>query len=382
MVSADILDFASLLTPISEADPTGVDPRADASASTAYRAVRDLRNQARDIERRMGQGDDTGGKVPDWRGVQSKAEDFLQALAKDYDIGAWLIEALARLEGFAGMRDGFRLMREMAENWWDGLYPKPDEEGIRTRVAALTGLNGEDRDGTLIMPIQNIPITQGSSVGPYSKADYESAKMLEEVADPERKQQRIDAGAPTIERVKQAVRETPAKFYHTLVADIEAAIAEWDKLGEVLRDKCGTDGDGMYLAPPVSNIRKAMNDVMETVRELGADKLAAPVADSVAAGGGGEAGAVSTGAVSMGALSSNGAWNRDEALRRIEEIARVFRHHEPQSLVPHALDQAVKWGRMSLKELLEQFVPDQSARSKFEWIGIGATGEGGSESSG
>ena len=84
----------------------------------------------------------------------------------------------------------------------------------------------------------------------------------------------------------------------------------------------------------------------------------------------------------MGGLSSNGAWNRDEALRRIEEIARVFRHHEPQSLVPHALDQAVKWGRMSLKELLEQFVPDQSARSKFEWIGIGATGEGASESNG
>jgi type VI secretion system protein ImpA len=380
MVSQDVLDFASLLTPISEAEPTGVDPRSDASASTAYRAVRDLRNAARDIERRMSQGDDTGGKVPDWRGVQSKAEDFLQALAKDYDIGAWLIEALARLEGFAGLRDGFRLMREMAENWWDGLYPRPDEDGVRTRVSALTGLNGEDRDGTLIVPINSIPITEGSSVGPYSKADYEAAKMLDEVADPERKQQRIDAGAPTVERVKQAVRETPAKFYHRLVADIDAAIAEWDKLGDVLRDKCGADGDGMPLAPPASNVRRAMSDVLETVRELGADKLAAPAPDVSA--GSGEAAGAAAGGMSTGAAATNGAWNRDEALRRIEEIARIFRHHEPQSLVPHALDQAVKWGRMSLKELLENFVPEQSARNKFEWIGIGGSEEGSSESSG
>ena len=40
-------------------------------------------------------------------------------------------------------------MRELAENFWDGLYPLPDEDGILTRVAPLAGLNGVEADGVL-----------------------------------------------------------------------------------------------------------------------------------------------------------------------------------------------------------------------------------------
>ena len=67
-------------------------------------------------------------------------------------------KALLRTAGLAGLRDGFRLIREMTEGFWDGLYPVEDEDGVETKVAPLTGLNGEGADGTLIQPLRKIEI--------------------------------------------------------------------------------------------------------------------------------------------------------------------------------------------------------------------------------
>ena len=70
-----------------------------------------------------------------------------------------LTEALLRTAGLAGLRDGFRLIREMTEGFWDGLSPAEDGDGVEIKVAPLTGLNGEGgADGTLIQPLRKIEI--------------------------------------------------------------------------------------------------------------------------------------------------------------------------------------------------------------------------------
>lgn len=367
MASPQVLDIEKLLAPISDAQPTGLNPREDGAASTAHRNIRDARKQARDIENLLSRGEDGGGRMPDWGTVQDSAVEFLSTHAKDLDIAGYLTEALAREEGFAGLRDAFRLAREMVEKYWDNLHPMPDEEGMATRVAVYKGLNGEEQDGALIIPINNIAITNGSSGG-FSRADYESAVLLESVGDPDRKRARIEAGQLSLQMFQQAVRETPASFYQNLVDDMNGAISEFDLLTKALEERCGRDGSGEVIAPPSSNISRALRDCLEVVQKVAKDKVGTATAAAETGAAAETAGGVAAG----GAVQSNGTWDREAAFRRIQQLSEEFRRNDPQTLMWYALEQALRWGRMPLPELLNEFIPDSGARSKFEWLGIKA----------
>src|SRR6516164_4991146 len=172
MASAAVLDLAKLVAPIPGQKPTGVDLREESSLNSAYYAIKDARNAARAAERQLVGDGEEPTSPPDWRPVLEHGMTVLAGQSKDLEIAAYVIEALVRLHGFAGLRDGFRLARGLVENYWDGLYPQPDEDGLVTRVAPLTGLNGDDAEGTLIQPIAKVPLTGGSSVGPFTQAHY------------------------------------------------------------------------------------------------------------------------------------------------------------------------------------------------------------------
>src|SRR5690606_18821481 len=115
--------------------------------------------------------------------------------------------------------EGFRLVRELCERYWDDLYPRPDEDGLAVRVAHLAGLNGTEAEGTLIRPILALPITYGDSTPRCSSADYHQAKQLENLS-PQERRERVDEDAITLAVFEKAVAETPPSFYRQLRADI------------------------------------------------------------------------------------------------------------------------------------------------------------------
>ncbi|MGL5094640.1 MAG: type VI secretion system protein TssA, partial [Planctomycetia bacterium] len=73
-----------------------------------------------------------------------------------------------------------------------------------------------------------------------------------------------------------------------------------------------------------------------------------------------------TGGGGGGALRS-----REDALRALQQIADYMRRTEPHSPVSYAVDQAVRWGRMPLPELLQELVDDDGSRKQmFRLVGI------------
>jgi type VI secretion system protein ImpA len=52
-------------------------------------------------------------------------------------------------------------------------------------------------------------------------------------------------------------------------------------------------------------------------------------------------------------------------------VAQFFKKTEPHSPVSYALEQAVRWGRMGLPELLSELIPDDASRVQlFKMVGI------------
>jgi type VI secretion system protein ImpA len=371
MPSPDVLDFAKLLAPIPGDKPAGTDVRLNTAPGSLYYQVKDARNTARATERRI----EGGGEElpPDWKTVVTAASKALAETTKDLELTAYLIEGLCRTHGFAGLRDGFKLARGLVEQFWDGLYPTPDEEGVATRVAPLAGLNGDDSEGTLIAPINRIPITDSGSVGRLTYSNYLQAVATAKVSDPKAKEKKIEAGAMHMGLVQKAVDETPPAFYRAAHDDLVAAHDEFAKLNQALDAKAG------QAAPPSSAIRNTLENVLSAIKDVAQAKLAVTATAPAAAKPADAAGA-------DGHPAGNGKpkdeeegeklprlRNRDDALNAILQIGEFFRKTEPHSLVPFALEQAVRWARMPLPDLMQELIPEEGPRKTlFKMVGIRA----------
>jgi type VI secretion system protein ImpA len=267
-----------------------------------------------------------------------------------------MTDALVRLEGFAGLRDGLTVIRGLVERYWDGLFPEPDDDGLETKVGPVAGLSGSGAPGTLSQPIRTLPITRGSSAR-YSLWHYEQAADLEKLTDPVRRDARTKAGVVTMEQFRQSVKESPAEQMQEIFATVEQSRAALAGMAQAFGNVAGNE------APATSALRDLLDKVAGAIRFVAADKLAvaAQVVDSAVAVVG-EAGPAGEATHSEGVVvvvrRLEGFASRDEALAELTKIAAYFRKTEPHSPLSYTIDEAVRRGRLTLPQLLAELAQD------------------------
>jgi len=77
-------------------------------------------------------------KVADWDRRLALSMDALLTKTKDLQVGSWLAEGLTMLHGFAGARDGLKLMKGLHEQFWETCYPEIDEGDMEGRANVLS----------------------------------------------------------------------------------------------------------------------------------------------------------------------------------------------------------------------------------------------------
>src|SRR5205823_919255 len=97
---------------------------------------------------------------------------------------------------------------------------------------------------------------------------YEQAADLAAIVDPERRQQRIDAGVVPFETAENEARAAGAAHFTALRDQADVAAAAWRALGDALDSRAGAD------APPTSRVR----DILEGITTVAA-RFAAPDGD-------------------------------------------------------------------------------------------------------
>ena len=352
-----VIDIDSLLQPISEDLPAGADIREDVSPSSVYYRLKDARSGARAAER-AGDADD-GGLLAEWRLVLELAPEVLAGQAKDLEVAAWYVEALARAYGFAGLRDGFDLSRQLVETFWDGLFPMPDEDGIETRVAPFAGLNGEGGDGTLIQPMRKIPLSEGDPV--FAAWQYEQALEIAQITDEEVRQRRLDTGGMTMEMIEASLAQCTPGFFASLMEEIDAAIASFAALSAAFDAQAGHD------APPASNIRSRLVSIRGIAATVSSGRLPEapePEAD-VAPDSGASAPADGAPRPAAAAVNPDAIVSREQAFKILGKVAEYFRKNEPQAPTAYAIEELVRRGQMSFTELLDELMEDSDARKRL-----------------
>lgn len=354
MPSTALIDINALLEPISEASAVGEDIRADLAPTSPYSIIKGARNAARAAERNsMFDGGSTEA-IENWNKIFELAPKILTTKAKDLEIACWYTEALVRKAGFQGLRDGFTLVKRLIEQYWDDdLFPVPDEDGLETRVAPITGLNGEGADGVLLTPIRSANITDDIPPGPFSLWQYKQAVDINRISDEDNRAEQISKVGFSMEDIETAVEQSSPAFFIDLRDDVNDCLTEYRDISNLLTQYCGS-----HDAPPTSKIINLLEETLSAINHIAKHKFPVDVVseESTIEGVDPQTGA----AVPKGAISS-----RDEAFRQLHVISEFFRKTEPHSPISYVIDKAVKWGDLSLDQLMDELIPDNSSRVTY-----------------
>lgn len=358
------IDPEIFLQPLGDDTPAGTDPRADTSLDSRFLRIKDSRAEARRIERANDVDGDSGNPQTLWSEVANLAAEILTEEGKDLEVAAWLVEALVRLDGFAGLHSGLKVASGLVNRFWDGIYPLPDEDGQEPRLLPFLNLNGADGQGTLIQPLRKIEITEGDP--PYAFWQYTQANEIAQIADSGKRDARIAAGGLALDAFTASVQQTSPKFYGALLAEMQASLDALNELSDAFSQHVGND------APPAGAIRSTLAAIQDAVKLFAAEKIAQAAAEesSGSAAVADEAVDVTeeaeegTGASGPG-VSRGALVNREDALRQLLRIAAFFREHEPHSPISYTIEEMVRRARMPLNELLDELIIDGDARRYF-----------------
>jgi len=358
MTSAANIDINKLLEPIAEDNPVGSDIRDDQKPDSIYQQIKQARMSARAAERSNMYDKNNNEAIEHWRNISLLAPEIITNHSKDLEISSWYIEAQVRLNGFQGLRSCLMLTRELIEQYWDSIYPLPDEDGMLIRVAPLAGLNGEGAEGVLMAPIRNIPITEGDQPGPFSYWQYQQARDVQKITDPDVRSENAAKNGFSLDDIETAVNQSSEEFYVDLRNTITNCISEYKKISQLLDERCES-----HEAPPTSNMIAVLEQCLGAVNHIGKHKFPVEIQEQTEAG-------ADTGNTNGGKAVGNAGpiTSREVAFQQLHAISEFFLKTEPHSPIPYVLAKAVKWGNMPLNELIGELIPDNSSRDYFSSV--------------
>ena len=373
-------------SPISGDFPAGENLQLSEEGRAARSALRDLREEARRIERRADDGDSSEGGWAAarsvWVDVRDRGLDILRNRSRDLDIAAMTIEALARTDGFVGLAAGFAMTQIMVESSWNDLFPIPDPEDgpaddaavVEERTLPLQRLVGMDSEGLLVPAILHIPLTQSRSDEQYAICHWRSSRDLVNEQSEEKLKLAVERGAVSPAQFEQAIATTPLPHLKEVYLELCQAAEQWELLSNAVSSASG--GAAVLPAGPIRDLFEECDAAIRTFApaaipapEQTASDSGVAAADEAGAdgeGGGGRAGAPT---------------GRAEAFSQLESIADFFERHDPHSLIGAQIRNVVRLGRLPREAYYRELLRDESALSLL-FRAAGMDGDGSDASGG
>ena len=332
-----------LLNPIPGENPSGQNLRYD----PVYDKIREARRAEEEL-----QLSEEASKKDVWARAIKKA-DFVQVLklstealskrTKDLQIAAWLTEALLVQEKIAGLTQGINLIRGLLENFWDTLYPEIEDGDLEMRFGPIEWVGAR-----LDIQVRRVPLTKNKldwfkfqesrRIGYEADAQGNDAKMAA-------RQAAIEEKKCTGEEFDDAARNTGESYYRQLTADLVAAVESVNALETLCDEKFGRE------APNFANLKKALEDLQDTVREFwkpaeekGPEgEVATEEAEAVFSNQGVTAAAAPA---RKRAVASEEPADPEDAVRRMVALARYLRVANAASPVPYMVLRGLRWGEL------------------------------------
>lgn len=353
MAAEQVINIEAVLQPITGDNPAGKDVR----DGKDFDALKEARRQ----EDALSQGDwQRDAKVADWPKAIQIATKILTEQSKDLQVAVWLVEALVKRHGFAGLRDGLKILHDLHTNFWDGLYPAIEDGDLEYRSGKLDALNK-----LLPFAVNNVPLVRASDGIPYAYVHWKESQDVENLrraaASDSEKRRQLDAalqeGKLEGDKFDKAVAGTPLSHCNALLEQLSDCWEASQQLDQVLDEKYGEAVPSLRaVKDAVGECRSLVNSIVKKKGGVGLGTAEMPEAEAGVEEAG-TAGTMATGGSFSGGIEPR---DRAEALRRLSAIAEFFRKTEPHSPISYLVQRAARWGEMPLDEWLREVIKDDS----------------------
>lgn len=352
------MDIASLTAPLGSAHgPCGE----DLIFSSEFDAIQDAR---RFDDPSISQGEwVTEIKEADWPGLLRISENILASKSKDLRVACWMIEAHCKTRGLAGLADGYALLGQLCETFWDDIHPQPENGDIEQRVGVLDWLANQTP-----RLLREVPLTR-SGKGNFSLIDLESARATAKQIErnPGQADEIARHAHVSLERFEDAAKDTAKTYFADSLRDTEQA-------------KVAIKAVQTLLDTRMADLSPAFGATFDTLEDLShfLQRHAGSAANRMQQPSDGQASAPSSQPVGSAAerieptfgeaieVAGGPIRSREQAIHQLQEIASFFRRTEPHSPVAYLAEKAAKWGTMPLHEWLRTVVKDDSALLRME----------------
>jgi type VI secretion system protein ImpA len=327
-----LIEVGTLLSPISEESPCGLDLEYDQEFT-------ELEDAAKFVpEQRFKHKDDPARDVvkparePDWEEVQRRAVGLL-GKTKDLRVAVLLLRALTRNENLSGLSVGLQVIAGLVDRYWQGVHPRLDSEDGDDPTLRVNSLASLRDPATLLSDLRSAAFFRSPTQGSLLVSDIETAAG----AGPGKAPGSSLAGVEPI--VATLVGEV-AQFAST-AGVIKAAWDAIESLNSRLEERLGPE-----KAPDLRELR----GMIKLLQFVGDRVMVA--ARGVGTGGGDQVGSVAD----LGAVGA--VRSRDDALRLLDKVCEYLERAEPTNPAPLLIRRAQKIMSKNFVDIIRHLLPN------------------------
>ncbi|EDM68956.1 uncharacterized protein conserved in bacteria [Moritella sp. PE36] len=358
-----------LLLPIDDDQFCGVYLKSD---KQKFRPLRNEFNVAQTSQRQLMQTPDPAemdslqdANVEHWRSLSSSLIEIFKTTSKDIELAGWLLAAQIVIDpALNGLREASQWLQALVEGHWDEVHPVLPDNKIKSESDKLKEINafkvkgfvqlvGESEDSSLVYsPFLMLPL-----IGDLNYSRYLSVERKGGLPELRQQYQNVALG----ERAKVT------SLMQNLVSIREAMRAVETHVTSVCKQYLLPQPGFQFVVSVITKILKAMEYISglksEEKRVIKADIQ--PETDEINHVDGGEKNmevkedSVTDYALLDGLPVNNQEFNRDDAFHQLRTLAESFRKVEPHSPVSYLLEKAIRWGYLSLPELMSELLLNQ-----------------------
>lgn len=294
-------------------------------------------------------------KSANWPFVIENCSDLIAHRSKDLRLAVWLTEASAKVHHFAGLAEGYQLLAGLCDQFWDGVYPLPDDGDQEQRIGNLYWILTRS-----IPLVSEMPITEGRATS-YSLLDFDAARARAANAERLAMEGSRPEEGPKLADMEIARRKSSRAFHEKLLHDAQECLVALCKLEKSVDARLGAEGPGFSAAK--ESLEGSLKLISRFAQESGVQTNVVhvnPVSGEM------QNGSIEIMPVS-GQLNFTGTLqNRAQALGQLRSVADFFRKTEPHSPVAYLADKAAHWGEMSLHTWLSTVIKDPNSLAHVE----------------
>jgi type VI secretion system protein ImpA len=324
MASPPILDFNTLEAPIPGDAPAGVPLPFELRETLT-------RNRIDDNPENFPESARPTLRKADWKAIVELSKTALTKTSKDLLAATRLLEALVKLHGFAGLRDGLRLLRILVEKCWDRIHPTIEDGDLDLRAGPFLWLDDPGTGARFPSTLRLTPLISHEGQT-YCLEDWNPSA--------------VGKASPNREGFERAAAALSLENCQRIVEDMTEAQAELRQLSAALTAKMGP------AAPALIGVREALEACVTLMQQILARKRPPEAPKSDTPTGPAEPGKSGV------ATPSTPVKTRAEAYRQIAQAAAVLKELEPHSPIPYLIQRAVELGSMPFPELIKDLVRD------------------------